>query len=128
MEVAGIAPAVTHLTASIPEEGLAEALEGWSSKGQLWEGLAAVPSERAWTWRDSERRAMRVLLEELIPSIAPWPTLLFEWVEALPAVTRRTREVGPVLAAGVSWPATRIRGWPPSEFVCRPKHRMADQL
>lgn len=112
----------------IPEAGLREALEGWSSKGDLWAGLAAVQAERDWSWRDSERRAMRVLFAELIDDLRAWPTMQLDWVEALPAVTHRTRETGPVLRSGVSWPQTRRLGWPPSEFVCRPKSRIADQL
>ncbi|MBB4663076.1 hypothetical protein [Conexibacter arvalis] len=113
---------------SIPQKGLAEALEGWSSKGELWQTLAAIPSERDWSWRDSERRAMRVLLAELADLIEDWPTLELEWIEALPAVSHRVREVSPVPGSGVSWAATRLRGWPPSEFVSRPKARVADQL
>lgn len=119
---------VARLTPSIPQDGLAEALEGWSSKGELWQSLAAVPSERAWSWRDSERRAMRVLLAELAGAVEQWPRMELEWVEALPAVSHRIREVGPVPRSGVSWPATRLRGWPPAEFVSRPKTRVADQL
>src|SRR3954462_8334186 len=105
--------------ADIPAGGLAEALEGWSSKGELWAGLAAVPAERDWTWRDSERRAMRVLLAELLPALVRWPAMELTWVEALPAVTHRTRDVAPHLGAGVSWPQTRLHGWPPREFVRR---------
>lgn len=127
--IAGLTPAPgSDALAGIPEAGLAEALEGWSSKGELWAGLAAVQADREWSWRDSERRAMRVLLAELLDDLGRWPTMELDWIEALPAVTRRTREVGPVLASGVSWPQTRRLGWPPSEFVCRPKSRIADQL
>lgn len=119
---------VARLTPSIPPDGLAEALEGWSSKGELWQSLAVIPSERDWSWRDSERRAMRVLLAELVDAIEQWPTMELEWVEALPAMSHRVREVGPVLGSGVSWSGTRLRGWPPTEFVSRPKIRVADQL
>jgi hypothetical protein len=127
----GLAPtpaAGARLTPEIPEAGLTEALEGWSSKGELWRALAAVPADREWTWRDSERRAMRVLLAELHERIATWPALELDWAEALPAVSEHRRETGTALGPGVIWPATRLRGWPPSEFVSRPRNRVADQL
>lgn len=71
---------------------------------------------------------MRVLLAELEPVIARWPTMELQWIEALPAITHRTRVIGPALRSGVSWSQTRLLGWPPSEFVCRPKQRVADTL
>lgn len=128
MEVDREAASIARLSPDIPQKGLAEALEGWSSKGELWQSLAAIPSERDWSWRDSERRAMRVLLAELAGLIGDWPTLELEWIEALPAVSHRLREISPVPGSGVNWAATRLRGWPPSEFVSRPKSRVADQL
>ncbi len=128
MEVDRGPASIARLNLSIPQDGLAEALEGWSSKGELWQSLATIPSERDWSWRDSERRAMRVLLEDLSSLIAEWPSLELEWIEALPAVSHRLREVSSVPGSGVSWAATRLRGWPPSVFVSRPKSRVADQL
>lgn len=113
----------------IPADGLAEALEGWSSKGELWRGLAAVPADRDWSWRDTERRAMRVLLEQLAEPLASWPTGVLPWLEALPAAAVRTREVMGRPGSGTAWAATRAHGsWPPRRYVARPKQRIADQL
>ncbi len=116
----------------IPEAGLFETLRSWSGKGQLWEALAAAAPEplasRHWSSGEVERRAHRVLFEQLTPFLATWPRSLTEWMHVLPVISHRRRELAPVPSSGVSWTETRMRGWPPREFVVHSRHRDADTV
>lgn len=114
----------------IPEEGLEEVLRAWAGRGQLLEALTLVDDdhlERQWSRRDTERRANRVLYEELLPSVGRWPRTLREWLEVIPAesVKKRLLTTAP---ASASWTETRRLGWPPSAFVSKPRQRVADSL
>lgn len=123
--VAGVDP-----QPSIPEDGLATTLRAWSGQGRLWSALAMVddPSlARQWSRRDVERRACRVLLEHLEPTLRRWPTRIDRWLDALPAESARARWVTVTPGTMVAWPETAARyGWPPSAFVERPRLRVAD--
>jgi hypothetical protein len=115
----------------IPQRGLDETLRMWSGQGQLWDALAAINdpvAERQWTAQDIRRRAHRVLFQQLEPLLTTWPAQGRTWLEALPADSHRTREVGEVPRSGTSWSETRRGGWPPSSFVSRPRLRTADSL
>ncbi len=115
----------------IPTRGLDETLRTWSGQGQLWEALAAVRdpvAERDWTARDVERRAHRILFQIVEPMLAVWPPSRRTWLEALPAVSYRRRIIAPVPVGGTVWSETRRSGWPPRQFVARPRIRTADTL
>jgi len=116
----------------VPEEGLDEVLAAWSGRGQLLEALAAVgdgDTGRRWSSTDIRRRAHRVLLAALVPTLETWPHRTDTWLDALPAESLRSIQVLAAPAAGVSWPATmRARGWPPEAFVVRTRRRVADTL
>ncbi len=116
----------------IPEAGLRECLSGWSGRGQLLDAILSVKdliSERAWSPRDVERRAHRVLLQRLSPRLALWPTNLAVWIEALPAESRKERRSDTFPFSGVAWSETRSLGtWPPTRFVGRARGRFADTV
>lgn len=114
----------------IPQRGLVEMLSSWSGKGQLWDALAAVQSddERAWSWRDVERRARRILFAQLAPWIMHWPSSEQGWLDALPADSLRMRTEADNYGPGISWHETRKHGWPPKIFVMRQRHRIANTL
>lgn len=114
----------------IPWEHLSEVLRSWSGRGQLYEALAAIPDSTGlqWSARDIERRARRVTFEEVCPHLVHWPVSSTTWLDALPAQSRRRSRVLPAPASGVDWTATRIRGWPPEQFVVRERTRTVDQM
>ena len=115
----------------IPTRGLDETLRTWSGQGELWDALAAVRdpvAERDWTARDVERRAHRVLFQLLEPMVATWPSTRRTWLDALPAVSHRRRITAAVPVSGTVWSETRRSGWPPRQFVARPRTRTADTL
>jgi hypothetical protein len=111
----------------IPQAGLEETLRAWSGRGELWEALASIQetsvSERQWTWRDIERRAHRVLFAEIVPLLRGWPMSVREWLDALPAESHRSHVLSATPVSGVSWTDTRRLGWPPREFLARPRQR-----
>ena len=116
----------------IPEGGLAEVLRHWIGRGSIWEVLA-VPAgntlEQAWTARDLENRAHRVLLERVVPFVRRWPVNVQRWVDLLPASRQQSRAVRSVPFSGVDWPTTRIRhGWPATAFAGREQERRADMV
>lgn len=115
----------------IPQDGLNEVLRAWSSKGELWEALAASKgsfSERRWNYRDVERRAHRVLFSQMAPLLESWPTTFSTWIDALPAESFRLQTISPAPTSGTSWSRTRRLGWPPKEFVGHTRSRVADTL
>ena len=126
------------LTYPVPWEGLREVLSGWSGRGTLYTALAAVEPDavdegkvatRRWSPRDAEKRAHRILFEEIQPDLASWPARTSEWVDALPAQTHQRTELAQSPTHGISWPRTRALGcWPPRSFVVRHRERTADQL
>jgi hypothetical protein len=130
--VVGAAPVVGLIPPPIPDRGLDEVLRSWSGPGQLWEALAAAEpeelAERRWSARDVRRRAHRILLQELTPHLARWPTDVQTWLDALPAESHQVRTETPWPGAGVSWTDTRRRGWPPTVFVGRTRVRTAAML
>ncbi|WP_158745250.1 hypothetical protein [Streptomyces sp. NRRL S-1448] len=116
----------------VPEDGLAEVLRGWSSTAKLYAALAAVADdwvEVAWTQTDLERRAQRVLYDDLLPGLAKWPARAADWTDALPASSHRERRTSTAIGPGVHWVETRNQGrWPPVEYVAFDRNRVADQV
>ena len=115
----------------IPTRGLDEVLRSWSGQGQLWEALAAVQdpvAERQWRPEDIRRRALRVLFEQLTPTLAGWPARTRDWLDALPAASARDALHASAPVAGTRWGATRRLGWPPRGFVARPRVRVPETL
>jgi hypothetical protein len=129
----GLASGIGIEALPIPAEGLAEVLGGWSGQGHLWAGLATVQDDfaigRVWTPTDVRRRAHRVLMERLKPSIRMWPSNLHKWTDSLPAETVSYRSNALATSSATSWSETRIiHGWPPRAFVDHVKNRTADSL
>lgn len=128
---AGLSDAEKSL--SIPEEGLDQVLRAWNGPGQLLAALAGVSEdegyERAWSVPDVRRRAHRILFAEVEDGLARWPVRASEWLRALPAESRRRRDVVASPVGRVAWPATfrRFR-WPPERFVVTTRQRVADEL
>lgn len=113
----------------VPTAGLVETTRNWSSGGELFHALAAVDEvEQEWSPRDLERRAHRVLAQQLRPELQPWPCSFDEWLEALPAESRRSQELTAAPTAGTSWRDTARKSWPPAAFYGRMRHRIADTL
>lgn len=116
----------------IPEAGLASVLASWSGRGSLFEALSAPltdANERQWTSLDARRRANRVLLAHLEPTLIRWPRRTADWLNYLPASKTRQRVTLPSPFAGVAWAESRRRfGWPPSAFVGKEAQRGADML
>lgn len=113
----------------IPVEGLAEVARAWNGAGGLYAALAASSGPASgWGSRDIERRARRVLLQELRPLLAAWPTSPYEWIDALPAESSRLQQVSLAPTSGTDWVATRQAGWPPRQFVGTERKREPDTL
>jgi hypothetical protein len=126
--------AVAGLTSfpPIPEAGLASVLASWSGRGSLFEALSAPQGdvdERQWNSLDVRRRANRILLAYIEPTLVRWPRRIADWLDYLPASKTRRRITLPSPFAGVAWAESRRRfGWPPSEFVGKEAQRGADML
>lgn len=116
----------------IPEAGLALVLASWSGRGSLFEALSAPQGdvdERQWSALDVRRRANRVLLEYIEPTLVRLPRRFADWLDYLPASRTRRRITMPSPFAGVAWAESRRRfGWPPREFVGKEAQRGADML
>lgn len=113
------------------EYGLSRVLSEWSGVGTLFRTLAEVSApklDRAWSAKDIERRASRILLLECAPQIRRLPKTARAWFDHLPTLTSRTRYWSASPATRVDWRKTRIRGWPPTSFAIRRRHRTLDQL
>jgi hypothetical protein len=111
------------------EQGLHRVLSDWSGTGNLYRAIAAVAPEsleREWSSKDIERRAMRILLLECTPLLRRWPKSANAWRNYLPLSSDRDRFWSETPKAKVDWPKTRRRGWPPSAFAIRRRHRSTD--
>ena len=116
---------------AIHDSGLLRVLSEWSGAGNLYRAVAAAtpdPLEREWTPRDVERRAMRIMLLECSPLLRRWPRSAKAWLDHLPALSARQRFWSSVPQTRVDWAKTRRRGWPPSSFAIRRRHRSTDQV
>lgn len=118
------------MTLTIPPEGIDEIRRTWTGRGGLWAAVAAVEDETNVTWTPdlARRRAARVVVEVLRRSVQAWPDSSRKWVDALPAQSVRRHVIADAPGAGIDWPATRMRGWPPREFHHRRRTRVADSL
>lgn len=116
---------------SIPESDLQRVLGEWSGVGDLWRALAAmgdVSTDREWSQKDVERRAMRVLLLECAPLLSRWPSNTRSWMDQLPVVSAKQRFWSVSPEPKVDWGRTVRRGWPPNRYAIRRRHRSTDQL
>jgi hypothetical protein len=118
------------MTLTIPADGIDEIRRTWTGRGGLWAAIAAVEGETGviWTPELARRRAARVVVEMLRPCVQAWPDSSRKWIDALPAQSIRRHVVADAPGAGIDWPTTRIRGWPPREFDHRRRTRVADTL
>ena len=132
LSVGSSAGAVLTSRPPIPRRGLEETLRAWTGQGQLWEALGSAPTEfvaeRRWTGAMVRRRARRVMFERLHPTLARWPPDRRAWLDALPATSEVTEHRTPAPGPGVSWPSTRVGGWPPRSFVTRQRRRIPETL
>ncbi|MCR8576708.1 hypothetical protein [Streptomyces sp. Isolate_219] len=116
----------------MPEDGLEEVLRGWSSKAELYAALAETKDDWAkvkWTTQDIQQRAHRVLFAELIERLKSWPTKTGDWLNALPAGSRRDRRISPNPDQGTDWVRSAVRrGWPADEFVVNTRNRIPNQV
>lgn len=116
----------------IPQDGLDEVLATWVGRGSLFEALSApldTEDGRDWSAADVRRRANRILLRMMEPSLERWPARIGAWLDYLPASKSHARVVRSSPFAGVAWAASRRSyGWPASAFVGRESLRSADTL
>jgi hypothetical protein len=116
----------------IPAAGLDHVLRAWIGRGQLVKVLNQLASDelpRDWRPEDTQVRADFMLFLELVPLIARLPGTAKQWVDLLPAQSRRRRTVADAPTGGTAWVETRRRyGWPPSSFVIRHRERVAHEL
>lgn len=113
---------------ALPWPGLLSVLSNYSSRGQLFTALGTVPDDDAWSSSDVRRRARRILLERLIPTVRALPTSTSAWLDALPAESRRHRATTTVPVGRIDWPRTRLGGWPPTRFVTSRRSRTPDEV
>lgn len=114
---------------ALPWPGVLAALASYSSKGQLFTTLGHMAGvDDNWSARDVKRRARRILLGQLLPVIHRWPTSPSVWLDALPAQTFREKLTSPTPIGRINWPATRLHGWPPGQFVITHNSRQADEV
>jgi hypothetical protein len=116
----------------IPAAGLDHVLRAWIGRGQLVKVLNQLaPDELPRDWRpeDTQLRADFMLFLELVPLMARLPGTAKQWVDLLPAQSRRRRTVADAPTGGTAWVETRQQyGWPPSSFVIRHRDRVAHEL
>ena len=116
---------------AVHEEGLLRVLSEWSGAGNLYRAVAAVAPnafDREWSPKDVERRAMRILLLECSPLLRRWPKSAKAWQDHLPTLSMRHRFWSDVPQTRVDWAKSRRRGWPPSSFAIRRRHRSTDHV
>lgn len=115
----------------LPRRGLNELLRGWTSDGQVYEALSAISDSDAdvnWSARDIQRRAARVLLEQMEPDLHRLPRETAGWLRYLPMTTTAAREVSGRPLSPTNWAVTARRyGWPPTAFVGHPRSRVTDE-
>lgn len=118
------------MSLSIPARGLDEIRRTWAGRGGLWGGIAqpANDDELGWTPDLARRRASRVVMEIVRPTLERWPASHRAWIDALPAESIRRRFTGDVPGPGVDWVQTRLDGWPPRRFHHRRRSRIADSV
>lgn len=121
------------LTLSVPREGLDTVLRYYSGRGQLLlDAIASRPPDdgievrRDWSRSDVDRRIARVMFQRLLPALSAWPTSASQWLEAIPVELLHERLESEHIQAGVSWPETRRKGWPPRRFSIRRRSRTSD--
>ena len=116
----------------IPDAGLDHVLRAWVGRGQLVKVLNRLAPEelpRDWRPEDTLLRADLMLFLELTPLIARLPATAKQWVDLLPAQSRRRRTIADAPSGGTAWVETRQQyGWPPSSFVIRHRDRVAHEL
>ncbi|MDD7919683.1 hypothetical protein [Actinomycetospora callitridis] len=131
--LAGAVPHSAH--SDIPWDGLVEMLRGWSGRGALalYEALAVSAGTDdahpyAWSARDVQRRAHRVVYEKVAPAVDELPTRRSVWLDALPAMTEKYTVLSDEIGPGVDWNRTRLTGWPPNAFYLRSRRRSVDPV
>ncbi|MDT5327324.1 MAG: hypothetical protein QOF25_4476 [Mycobacterium sp.] len=116
----------------VPEAGLDHVLRAWVGRGQLVKvlnQLAADELPRDWRPEDTQLRADLMLFLDLVPLVERLPTSVRQWIDLLPAQSRRRQAVADTPSGATSWVDTRRRyGWPPSAFVNRHRDRVAHEL
>lgn len=115
----------------VDESGLSRVLSEWSGTGSLFRALAEMstrPVGREWSIKDVERRASRILLLECAPLLSQLPRTARAWFDHIPTLATRTRYWSARPETRVDWRRTRRRGWPPTTFAIRRRHRSTDQL
>lgn len=115
---------------TIPSRGLDEIRRSWTGRGGLWAGVAASHDEDGVPWTPvlARRRASRIILELIRPTLEAWPGSHRAWIDSLPAQSVRRRSADDVPGPGIDWAETRRSGWPPRVFHHRHRSRIADSL
>ncbi len=125
-------PPGTDVALPIPAAGLDHVLRAWIGRGQLVKVLNRLAPEelpRDWRPEDTQLRADFMVFLELVPLVARLPRTAKQWVDLLPAQSRRRRSVADAPTGGTAWVETRRQyGWPPSSFVIRHRDRVAHEL
>ena len=116
----------------VPEAGLDHVLRAWVGRGQLVKVLNQLAGDelpRTWRPEDTQLRADLMLFLDLVPLIERLPGSARQWIDLLPAQSRRRQAVADTPSGATSWVDTRRRyGWPPSAFVNRHRDRVAHEL
>jgi hypothetical protein len=107
-------------------------LRAWVGRGQLVKVLNQLAGDelpRTWRPEDTQLRADLMLFLDLVPLIQRLPGSARQWIDLLPAQSRRRQAVADTPSGATSWVDTRRRyGWPPSAFVNRHRDRVAHEL
>jgi hypothetical protein len=116
----------------VPEAGLDHVLRAWVGRGKLVRVLNQLAGDelpRSWRPEDTQLRADLMLFLNLVPLIERLPGSARQWIDLLPAQSRRRQAVADTPSGATSWVDTRRRyGWPPSAFVNRHRDRVAHEL
>ncbi|MCS5488305.1 hypothetical protein NY588_14380 [Curtobacterium flaccumfaciens pv. beticola] len=113
---------------SVPIEGVAYVLSGWSGQGSLFQALGAVNDpegiNRDWNEKSIRRRAGRILLEHVRADLQTWPQSLDGWLPHLRIASTAKTLVSQVPHGRVDWRETSRRfGWPARSYVTRLRER-----
>jgi len=94
--------------------------------------LAAVtpePGGMTWTAADVRRRARRVLLGLLRPTLDRLPATTDQWDTYLPVTQISYRTIAPIPSGSTCWADTvREFGWPPTSYHQRERRREVDDV